>query len=221
MKKSDIFFVIVLGAIIGLLAFPVTFNLYEEATNAAPYLMGFCKFFILATMGELLAGRVARGSWAKPAGLFWRAVIWGAVGFLNVAVFSILNNGVLAGLDSGVLPGGSGRLLSAFYTSVALNISFGPTIMFMHRILDSYIDLYYERHKIWPAVSEVAVKINWENYISFVIFKTVPFVWIPAHTITFYLPAEHRVLVAAFLSMIFGALLAFAAKQKKPMYAPQ
>jgi len=48
--------------------------------------------------------------------------------------------------------------------------------------------------------------------------KTIPMFWIPAHTITFLLPSEFRVLAAAFLSIALGAILAFA-KKKKPQTA--
>jgi hypothetical protein len=42
--------------------------------------------------------------------------------------------------------------------------------------------------------------------------KTIPIFWIPAHTITFLLPSEYRVLSAAFLSIALGTILAFAKK---------
>ena len=56
-------------------------------------------------------------------------------------------------------------------------------------------------------------RINWDDFISFVLVKTIPIFWIPAHTITFLLPPEHRVLSAAFLSTALGGILAFAKKK--------
>jgi hypothetical protein len=213
MKKGDLFFGIVLIAIIAFLTNPPTRELYEKATSAYPYLSGFFKFFILATMGELVACRITFGEWKKPNGLPVRSLIWGFVGFMNVPLFRIFSNGVHAVQTAGIIPGDNNyALLTAFYTSVAVNITLGPAIMFFHRISDSYIDLFCT-HNEWPSVGEVSNHINWENYISFVMFKTVPLVWIPAHTITFSLPPQHRVLVAAFLSMILGGILAFAAKK--------
>jgi hypothetical protein len=38
--------------------------------------------------------------------------------------------------------------------------------------------------------------------------KTIPFFWYPAHTITFLLPSEQRVLFAALLGIALGVLLA-------------
>ncbi|EQB89040.1 hypothetical protein M918_22160 [Clostridium sp. BL8] len=50
--------------------------------------------------------------------------------------------------------------------------------------------------------------IDWYGYIGFVVCKTIPIFWIPAHTITFLLPSEYRVLTAALLSIVLGAILA-------------
>ena len=42
----------------------------------------------------------------------------------------------------------------------------------------------------------------------------LPFFWYPAHTITFLLPGEVRVLFAAILGVVLGVLLAVAARMK-------
>lgn len=59
-------------------------------------------------------------------------------------------------------------------------------------------------------LSEVVKTIDWYGFIRFVVLKTIPFFWIPAHTVTFLLPAEYRVLAAAFLSIALGGILASA-----------
>ncbi|MEL7656378.1 MAG: Mpv17/PMP22 family protein, partial [Bacillota bacterium] len=43
--------------------------------------------------------------------------------------------------------------------------------------------------------------------IGFTIIKTIPLFWIPAHTITFSLPGEYQIVVAAFLSIVLGIFL--------------
>jgi hypothetical protein len=50
---------------------------------------------------------------------------------------------------------------------------------------------------------------------GFVFKKTIPFFWIPAHTITFLLPPQYRVLYAALLSVVLGILLGVAGKQNQ------
>ncbi|HRZ79119.1 MAG TPA: Mpv17/PMP22 family protein, partial [bacterium] len=45
--------------------------------------------------------------------------------------------------------------------------------------------------------------------------KTIPLFWIPAHTITFLLPENHRVLFAAILGVVLGVFLAIASLKGK------
>ena len=54
---------------------------------------------------------------------------------------------------------------------------------------------------------------DWDKMWSFVFKKTIPFFWIPAHTITFLLPAGFRVLFAALLGIALGVLLSVAGKK--------
>jgi len=68
------------------------------------------------------------------------------------------------------------------------------------------------------AVSEVIGRIDWRGFVSFVLFRTIPLFWIPAHTITFLLPPHYRVLMAALLSLALGGILAFA-KRRRPVIA--
>jgi hypothetical protein len=49
---------------------------------------------------------------------------------------------------------------------------------------------------------------------GFVFKKTIPFFWIPAHTITFLLPPELRVLFAAALGIVLGVILALASLKR-------
>ena len=45
-------------------------------------------------------------------------------------------------------------------------------------------------------------------------FKTIPCFWIPAHTITFLLPENYRILSAGFLSIALGLILTLAKKRR-------
>ncbi len=107
-------------------------------------------------------------------------------------------------------------LLNAFLVSAIMNLTFGPAFMAAHRISDTYIDLRVEGLK--PSISQVITRIDWPGFYTFVVGKTVPFFWIPAHTITFLLPTVYRVLWAVYLSMALGAILAYA--RQKTSAAP-
>ncbi len=61
MKKGDFFWLFGLSAFIAILVTPVTHKMFVEFTTEHAYMGGFVKFFILATMGELLAIRIVTG----------------------------------------------------------------------------------------------------------------------------------------------------------------
>jgi hypothetical protein len=214
MKRGDaVWGVVFLGITAGLLL-PGSHDLFVAATSAQPYLMGFAKFAVMASMGELLAVRIVSGSWKRAAGFPVKVVVWGIIGGLVVLMFAVFTNGVAGAVKSGLLPavsGWPGTVLNAFLVSVIMNLTFGPAFMAAHRISDTYIDLRAEGLK--PSLSEVIGRIDWQGFLRFVVGKTIPFFWIPAHTITFLLPAVYRVLWAAYLSIALGAILAYARRR--------
>jgi len=227
LKKYDFLWIAVLAAIIAFLAAPVTHQIFISLSKAHPYLMAAAKFFILASMGELLAIRITAGDWKVPSGMGYRAVIWGLIGILIVIVFEFFSSGVISAMKKGLLPSlGSGfahNLAFAFFTSAFMNGLFAPTFMAAHRITDTMIDLGSGKMKGMTKVSlaTVVTKIDWYGFVSFVVGKTIPFFWIPAHTVTFLLPPEYRVLAAAFLSLALGGILAFAKRRTVKQTAPE
>lgn len=219
MKKGDLLWLGALGlVVVYLLGFTEQFN---GLTKAFPYPMGFLKFFILATMGEILAIRIVTGDYKKPVGLVWRAVVWGFFGMVFVFIFPLFAAGVKDAAAKGLLPkiiyakGTLGAFGFAFFTSMIMNLAFAPTFMAFHRVTDTYIDMgngnLSEIFKL--KMNDVVGKIDWKGFISFVVCKTLPFFWIPAHTITFLLPPEYRILMAAFLGIALGGILAFAKRR--------
>lgn len=63
-------------------------------------------------------------------------------------------------------------------------------------------------------MGEIMQNLNWRVQWGFVFKKTIPLFWFPAHTITFLLPGEMRVLFAALLGVALGVILAIAARKK-------
>lgn len=59
-------------------------------------------------------------------------------------------------------------------------------------------------------VANLLKNLNWEVHWHLVLKKTIPLFWIPAHTLTFLLPSEYRVLFAALLGIVLGVILSFA-----------
>lgn len=214
-RHGDVGWAAAIAAVTLLYAVPASREAVVALTTAQPYLLGFLKFMVLATLGELLAVRLTTGTWQRPTGLIWRMLVWGLVGVAVTFMFSFYSKGVAAGVEAGLLPAGAGvvaTILAAFYTSALMNVTFGPVFMATHRISDTWIDLAARGQR--PGFAEVLAAIDWPGFVSFVVARTIPLWWIPAHTLTFLLPGEYRVLAAAYLSIVLGVILAFAKGRK-------
>jgi hypothetical protein len=219
MKKGDLIFVIIQVAIITILIVPFTRSGFESLTEQYPYIMGFIKTSVLATMGELLASRIAKGHYFSRKGVFPRFIVWGILGMGFVLMFKVFASGVVGAMNSGLILSFEGdgfliNLYSAFMISLIMNLVFAPTFMILHRITDTYIDLRnlgIKKITIKMIVSE----IDWSNFFGFIVIKTIPFFWIPAHTITFMLPENYRVLMAGFLSIALGLILTLSKLKNK------
>lgn len=215
MKKFDLIWASILTAIIAFVTVPSTHEIFINFTSTHPYISGCIKFGILATMGELLAVRVTTKSWNNlPKGIPYRAIIWGLFGMLIVLIFEIYGTGIRVAQEKGYLIAGEG-LIFALQVSIILNTTFGPVLMTTHKITDTFIDLKYKYPREKISISKIANTIDWDGFLSFVIFKTIPFFWIPIQTITFMLPAEYKVLFAASLSLVLGLILAGAKAQSQ------
>ncbi|MEH6470348.1 MAG: Mpv17/PMP22 family protein [Halopseudomonas sp.] len=185
-----------------------------------PLISAFVKFALLGTLGEVLGLRLSTGGYPlEKFGLIPKAITWGIMGVAIKIVFVIFASGVPAllvkyGIDdaTSLLSGSvsAGKLIVAFSISVAMNVIFSPLLMTLHKITDLHIQQYQGSalSLIRPiSVGRILNQIDWQQMWSFVFKKTIPFFWIPAHTLTFLLPPEHRVLFAALLGVMLGIIL--------------
>ena len=191
---------------------PYTREIFRILSGSHPFLMGFLKFFFLATVGELLAARLGAGVWVLPKKLPRRAVIWGVIGMALAFMLKVYSGGVAAVLSAGLLPGGSLLFVKALLTSAVMNATFGPVMMGFHKMTDKYLELS-AAGAADKGIKAVARAVDWEGFISFVVLRTIPIFWIPAHTVTFMLPAEYQTMMAAALSVALGIILGL---RKKP-----
>jgi hypothetical protein len=113
---------------------------------------------------------------------------------------------------------GGTRFLAALCISTAMNVIYAPIMMTFHKITDTHIvDNGGTVGGLFKSINMGGIlgRINWNVQWNFVFKKTIPFFWIPAHTITFMLPAEYRVAFAALLGIALGVILSFAAIKGK------
>jgi hypothetical protein len=205
----------------------VVFDWYSNFNLEHPMVMSFLKFALLATLGEVIGLRIKTGQYtASGFGILPRAVIWGFLGLTIKLAFVVFASGVPVFLEKmGVAnalevmkqPFSSSKLLVAFSISAAMNLIYAPVMMTLHRITDTHI--VANRGKLGCLVKPIAFgkimkELDWGMQWNFVFKKTIPFFWIPAHTITFLMPAEYRVLFAALLGIVLGVLLAVATNKK-------
>jgi hypothetical protein len=216
---SDALSILVFVTLAVLLLNGKTRTVYVNLNSSHPYILGFLKVGILATFGEILSLRISKGKYSTPVGVIYRFIIWGFLGVVFVAVFELFSSGTRVLLEKQLLPYAKNArtFFQALYTSVLMNLIFAPTFMAFHRITDAYIDLGSGNlKKIFTAkFDDVLNTIDWRFFVKFVLGKTIPFFWIPAHTVTFLLPPNYRVLVAALLSVFLGILLSFKKRSVK------
>ncbi len=229
MKKSDILFIILLLALFTpFFVNDAVYDWYKTFNSAHGMLMSFLKFAILSTLGEVLGLRINAGVYnRKGFGILPRMVVWGILGMgINMAMI-IFSQGVPLFLEymgiseaSKLLPSPTvsiEKMWVAFAVSVAMNSIFAPVFMTFHKITDTHILQCGGSLKslITPIpMTQIITGLNWNVQWNFVFKKTIPLFWFPAHTLTFMLPPEMRVLFAALLGIVLGVLLAIAARKR-------
>ncbi len=198
----------------------------------------FLKFGLLATLGEMIGLRISTGVYNNNGfGLLPRAIVWGFLGIgikmafvifavgtpvlvqkyfhIHHAIASMKSNDYFSASSIGL---GGARIATAFFISTFMNLIFAPVFMTLHKITDIHIIAnggtlkgFFTPIKFY----EIFPKLNWSVQWNFVFKKTIPFFWIPAHTITFLMPSEYRIVFAALLGIILGIILTIATQKSK------
>ena len=228
MKKQDIFFII--GIIIFFLPFFLiteVYEFYKEFNKENGLIMSFIKFAFLATLGEVIGLRIKTGQYFKKGfGIIPRAIIWGFIGISIKVAFIIFVAGTPIFLEYVGLENATEaikgdftwkKLLTSFSISFALNVVYAPIMMTFHKITDTHIVNNGGTLKVLITpikFRKIFENLNWDVQWNFIFKKTIPFFWIPAHTITFLLPEEFQILFAALLGIVLGIILSIASIKK-------
>ncbi len=222
-KKDLIFFIILLLLFSPFFLSESIFESYKSFNSSHGIIMSFIKFGILATLGEVIGLRIVTGNYNKKGfGILPKVIIWGFLGILIKFAFIVFATGtpnflkyLNIDIPIGIMKGEftTVKLLCSFSISVSMNLIFGTVLMTLHKITDEHISRTGGTIKglfSKPDISDIFINLNWNIMWNFVFKKTIPLFWIPAHTITFLLPAEYQILFAALLGVALGVILAFA-----------
>ncbi len=228
MKKSDFLFLLLVAVLfLPFVLSPGLYAWYKSFNAAHGMIMSFLKFAILSTLGECLGLRISTGVYNRPGfGIIPRMVVWGILGVGISMAMIVFSKGVpqllvYMGMTNAVEVMAASFCMDkfrvAFCISLGMNGIFAPVFMTFHKITDTHILQCGGSVKslLTPIpMTQIITHLNWDVQWNFVFKKTIPFFWIPAHTVTFLLPEEARVLFAALLGVILGILLAVAARKK-------
>ncbi|MCG3139151.1 MAG: hypothetical protein HJJLKODD_03030 [Phycisphaerae bacterium] len=179
---------------------------FTSWTRQHPFLMGYAKFFILGTFGELLKFRLSRGHW-RLEHILERAFVWGWFGCWLVLIFpgfEALVDGLVA---KGYWPATAGPIAARYWLAFSKSFwlnglgMFGFGMMVTH---DYFNHLITTRWRNWSLYSfaEAADK----QFLLAFIPKTLLF-WIAAQTFNYLMPANWRVFIAGLLASVLGFLL--------------
>ena len=237
MKKQDA--ILLLCVVLFFLPFFLSeqiYNFYRDFNHDHPFLISFIKFAILSTLGEVIGLRIRTGKYNTPGfGILPRAIVWGVLGVGIKMAFIIFGQGAprmlaVMGLQfpydnpadilANSFPEGISwlQLLTAFAVSVTMNTFFAPVFMTVHKITDTHIlnNGGTLRGFFTPIpFGRIMQEMNWKVQWSFVFKRTIPLFWYPAHTITFLLPADFRILFAALLGIALGVILSIASLKSR------
>ena len=229
MKAKDLFMILLLIAIfLPFFLIAPLYDFYLSFNKEHGLIMAFLKFSILATLGEMIGLRIKTGNYNAPGfGILPRMIVWGFLGITIAIAFKIFSTGVPATLDAFTSIGAKDamagaftlhKLIVAFCISCGMNLIYAPVMMTFHKITDTHIA--NNKGSLGCLVraipmGEIMSKINWKVQWNFVFKKAIPFFWIPAHTLTFLLPAHFQVLFAAILGIVLGVIMAIAAAKNK------
>lgn len=166
---------------------------YTAWVTQNPLLSAAIQFALLGTLGEVISASLRARRAALPCApiqLLGKVFAWALLGVIIKYGFAGMK-GFTAGLIEhrllpSVLSNGIGW---AFAVSVFTNVFFGPQMMAFHRVEDNLI----LGRKGFAGITDA--------------WKTLIWFWIPAHTVTFSLPTDYQIGLAALWSLVLGVIM--------------
>lgn len=178
-------------------------ELYIHYVKNYPIIMAMIQFAILGTLGEIISKWIINKKVNLPFSIpmtLWKMIEWAILAICIKYAFAGMKGFVQALVEHDMLPQVASKEgfkpLYAFTVSVVANLQFGLFLVIFHRILDNL----FLKVKNWKGMDKAMLSMLW--------------FWIPAHTITFSLPTDFQIGLAALWSVALGIILGFFNRKK-------
>jgi hypothetical protein len=168
-------------------------TLYVEFVKANPIISAIIQFALLGTLGETASKWIIKKEMHFPFTFrhtLWKMFEWSFLAVCIKYAFIGFTGFIAALVNHSYLPQ-LGSYSNAFAISTSMNLQFGPFLVITHRLLDNL----YSRENNWYNIDKGLYSLLW--------------FWIPAHTITFMLPKEFQIGLAAVWSLVLGIILGY------------
>ncbi|HEY3293998.1 MAG TPA: hypothetical protein VGL38_01015 [bacterium] len=173
---------------------------YIQWVTGSPFTSAAIQFALLGTLGELLSFWLRVKQAALPCSLtilLGKIAAWAVLGIIIKLGFTGMRGFVASLNEHSLVPEFlTGTVGMAFVLSVNTNLFFGPQMMFIHRVEENLLARRWDMAGIQKA---------WLTLLWF---------WIPAHTITFSLPKDFQIGLAALWSVALGLIMGLTAPKK-------
>jgi hypothetical protein len=170
---------------------------YVEFVRDFPFVSAMIQFSILGTLGDYVSAKIAGTKANFSASLMvLKALEWAFLAIFIKIAFIGYEGFVSSLVINRVLPQVfvESVLLNAITRSISMNLQFGVFLVIFHRLLDNLV----LQTKNWKNLDKALLSLVWFS--------------IPAHTLTFVLPKDFQVGLAALWSFMLGLLLSLFSK---------
>ena len=167
--------------------------MYLEFVKTYPVYSAMLQFALLGTLGDIISKWIIKKKIFMPLSaltLALKMLEWAFLAVLIKYAFIGFNGFVDELVKQNYLPQ-LNTLGKSFSISLSMNLQFGPFLVIMHRLLDNLI----ARENNWAHIDKGFLSLIW--------------FWLPAHTVTFILPKEYQIGLAAIWSVMLGIILGF------------
>jgi hypothetical protein len=171
--------------------------LYINFVKAYPIYSAMLQFAIFGTIGDYIAKRLQKGRFSI-LDYIWKPIEWAILAIFIKYAFIGFTGFVSYLVKYSYLPSGCDierSFFNAFSISVFMNMQFGLFLVIIHR----FLDCLPKKKFYWTGINKGFYSLIW--------------FWIPAHTITFMLPKDYQIALAALWSIALGFILSLFNKK--------